>query len=620
MKPDEVTRLTGLFQSGRLQEALQEAERLRTRYPQVPFLYNMLGAIHGRLGQHKAALGYYNVAIQLKPDFAEAHSNLGASQAEMGMLTEALASHRRAVALQPGSATAQLNLGNVLAQFRHYDEAIECFRKAVLANPELVKAHLNLGTALVEKGEASKAIESLDRALALALDSAEAHYQKGLAFMALGAFDDSLKCFEAALAAKPDYADALSSLIFVLGYKGSTSPADLREKSETFGALAARRCKAFTQDLPATGPLKRLGFLSADFGLHPVGHFTQSFLRALLPRLQAQDIEVVLYSNRSEARQDSLTRAFMDLPCRWREVHTLGDRELVEQIRGDKVNILFDLSGHTAGHRLTALAARCAPVQVTWLGYFATTGIASMDYILGDARVTPSTDAGHFGERIATLPHSYLCFTAPALDLDVTPLPADQHGYVTFGCLNNLSKMGDEVSALWAQVLDAVQDSRLLLKSPQLDDSAAADAVRARYLSLGIEPDRLLLLGATDRREHLATYGQIDIALDPFPYPGGTTSCEAYWMGVPVINLEGFHFLSRVGESIAGTTGLSDWIAADPDAYVERAVGAAADLPSLSELRQSLRGRLLDSPLCNAGQFAEDFVATIRALWEENAA
>jgi protein O-GlcNAc transferase len=257
-------------------------------------------------------------------------------------------------------------------------------------------------------------------------------------------------------------------------------------------------------------------------------------------------------------------------------------------------------------------------VQASWLGYFATTGLAEMDYVLADPYVVPVGEEDQFTEAVWRLPDSYLCFTAPAVDVEVGPLPALSAGQVTFGCFNNLAKMNDAVVTLWARVLHAVPGSRLFLKTKQLSSAASGEATRQRFRAHGIGPERLILEGASPRHELLAAYHRVDIALDPFPYPGGTTSVEAMWMGVPVITRRGDRFLSHVGESIAHNAGLPAWIAGDDDDYVARAASHASRLPELAALRGELRARVMASPLFDAPRFARNFEAAMWGMWERH--
>jgi predicted O-linked N-acetylglucosamine transferase (SPINDLY family) len=264
---------------------------------------------------------------------------------------------------------------------------------------------------------------------------------------------------------------------------------------------------------------------------------------------------------------------------------------------------------------LPVFAWKPAPVQVAWLGYFASTGVKEIDYILCDARVLPESEAAHFVERPWRLPDCYLCFTPPHEDVEVGPLPLLENGYVTFGCFNKLSKMNDRVVGVWSRVLKAVPGSRLMLKAKELNDPVLRAATLTRFAAQGIDAGRLILSGYTPRAAYLAEYGRVDIALDPFPYPGGTTTVEALWMGVPVLSLRGERFLSHAGESLLGTAGLGDWVAADEDEYVAKAVAMTADGQGLSALRRGLRAQLLTSPLCDAARFAAHLGAAFEGMW-----
>jgi len=286
-------------------------------------------------------------------------------------------------------------------------------------------------------------------------------------------------------------------------------------------------------------------------------------------------------------------------------------------IHADGIHVLIDASGHTAGNRLPVFAWKPSPVQVSWLGYFATTGVAEIDYLLGDSFVTPANEAAHFTEKIWRLPESYLCFTPPKLAMEVGPLPALVNGYVTFGCFNNLAKMGDEVVAVWARVLHAVPNSRLFLKTGQLNDVDLYASTCQRFADFGIAADRLIMEGGAPRAELLAAYQRVDIALDPFPYPGGTTSVEAIWMGVPLIARCGDRFLSHMGETINHNAGLADWIALDDDAYVAKAVNFSGDLVQLAGTRARLRQQALESPLFNAPRFARNFETALWGMWQK---
>jgi predicted O-linked N-acetylglucosamine transferase (SPINDLY family) len=288
--------------------------------------------------------------------------------------------------------------------------------------------------------------------------------------------------------------------------------------------------------------------------------------------------------------------------------------DAAQKIHSDGIHVLIDLSGHTADSRLPIFAWKPAPIQVSWLGYFASTGLPQIDYILGDPYVTPHEEADHYSEKIWQLPETYLCFTPPNLDLEVAPLPACMNGFVTFGCFNNLARMTDEIVLVRASILHAVPGSKLFLKDKQLDHESGRHRVLSRFAAVDIEADRLILEGRSPRGEYLSCYSRVDIVLSPFPYGGGTTSAESLWMGVPVITKKGDHFLSHLGESIAHNSGLSDWIASDEEEYVAKAVAYASDIDALSDLRKGMREKILSTPLFDIPRFALHFEHAIRAM------
>jgi protein O-GlcNAc transferase len=340
-----------------------------------------------------------------------------------------------------------------------------------------------------------------------------------------------------------------------------------------------------------------------------------SFLRRVLPALADGRLRLVAYA--TSVLRDDVTEELVGMVAAWRNAADLDDSALCAAIRADGIDILIDLSGHTRFNRLPAFAQRPAPVQVTWLGYSGTTGLQAIDYILGDRWVTPDAETAYLTETAWRLPDSYLCFAPPAAAVSIGPLPAGDDRPLTFGSFNNINKLSDVTLATWARVLAAVPGSRLLLKNGMLEDRALAEELRARFTSLGIAADRLLFKGRDPTAEaHLASYNLVDIALDPFPYNGTTTTVEALWMGVPVLGLRGDRFIAHVGESILATAGLADWVADDADDYVARAAAFAANRPGLADLRRDLRDRLLASPLCDAPRFGRHLEAALREMWK----
>jgi predicted O-linked N-acetylglucosamine transferase (SPINDLY family) len=341
---------------------------------------------------------------------------------------------------------------------------------------------------------------------------------------------------------------------------------------------------------------------------HPVGYFLEAFIGQLDPSV------VRLIGYPTTALEDDLTARLKPHFERWQPLVGLNDEQAAAQIHADAPHILIDLAGHTAHNRLPVFAYKPAPIQASWLGYFATTGVAEIDYVIGDPYVTPDSEASHFVERLWRLPESYFCMATPQYDIPVSELPALRNGYPTFGCFNNLAKVNDRVIALWARLLQHSPTAKLFLKTKQLADATVRERLLERFAAVNIGPERLILEGPGPRAELLAAYQRVDVALDPFPYPGGTTSAEALWMGVPVITKRGDRFLSHVGETIAHNCGHPEWIAQDEDQYVLKAAELAANTSHLAQLRRSLREHLPQQPLFNSQRFAQHFQQAVKAM------
>ena len=628
---------------GRLDEAESSLRKALAVKPDLAEAYNNLGNTLTGLGRLEEAKATFKQAIALKPDYAEAHSNLGATLQDLGYLGEAEASYRQAIALKPDYADARRNLGVTLQELGRLDEAEASYKHAIALKPDYAEAHYNLGITLQELGRLSEAEASYKQATALRpdyavahnnlgnslkalgrLDEAEACYKQAIALTpdyaaahnnlgnslkALGRIDEAEACYKQAIALKPDFAEAHNNLLMLIG-SVLFNNVSYQESASEFaravdGAITSRfDTWSYSRD---RGNL-RIGFVSGDLRSHPVGFFLES----LLAELHSSSVELFAYP--TVAGSDAVTSRIKPLFDMWHPLAGLDDDDAAQRIHGDGIHILIDLSGHTAQNRLPVFARKPAPIQVSWLGYFASTGLPEMDYILGDPYVTPHTDADHFVETIWQLPETYLCFTTPDDELTVAPLPASSNGFITFGCFNKLGRMTDEVMASRAAILHAVPDSKLFLKDQQLDHETGRNRVLSRFAALDIGAERLILEGKSPREEYLACFDRVDIALSPFPYGGGTTSVEGLWMGVPVITKKGDYFLSRLGESIAHNSGLSDWIAVDEKAYVAKAVAFASDLEALSALRRGMREQILDMPLLDAPRFARHFEEALRAM------
>lgn len=618
LKPDLAeahSNLGGVLQVlGQFDAALASCRRALALKPAYANAHLNLGNALRDLGQLEGAVASYRRALELKPDYAEAHCNSGNALKDLGQFAGAAASYRRALELKPAYVEAYLCQGNLLKDLGQLAGAAASFRRALQISPAYAEAHYNLGNALHGLGQVDNAVASYRRALAIKPGYAEAHDSLGTALKDLGMVDDAVASYRRALEIKPGYAEAHSNLLFVHNYQSDFTAVMLLAEARRFGDSVARQARPHTAWPNIADPAKclRVGLVSGDLCNHPVGYFLESVLVALTGGA-SERLELFAYYN--HVRNDAVSARIKACCHGWLPVAELSDESLARRIRDDDIDILIDLSGHSARNRLPLFAWKPSPLQVSWLGYFATAGVAAIDYLIADPWTLPESEAAHFSEKIWRLPETRLCFTPPEGAANVAPLPALANGYITFGCFNNLAKMTDAVVALWARVLAAVPDSRLFLKAKQLDEMLVRPSVVERFAAHGIDADRLILEGSSPRTEYLAAYQRVDIALDPFPYTGGTTSAEGLWMGVPVLTLAGESFLSRQGVGLLMNAGLPEWIAADTDDYIARAVSHASDLQRLSTLRNGLRQQALASPLFDAPRFAAHFEAALRGMW-----
>jgi predicted O-linked N-acetylglucosamine transferase (SPINDLY family) len=617
LKPDFVdahSNLGNLLKDLRkLDDAVACYRRALALKPAFAELHSNLGNALGDQGKLDEAVACYQQALQLKPDYAEAYTNLGNALQDQRKFDEAVACYRRTLELKPDYAEAHYNLGNALNDQGKSDEAVACYRRTLALKPDFADAYSSLGSALWRQGKLDEAVACCRRVLQLKPDFAEAYSNLGLLFCHRGTLDEAVACYRRALELKPDYADAHSNLLCALHYGAGVTPQALAEAHADYDRRhAAPLGGTFAPQETVRdrhGPL-RLGFVSPDLGRHPVGYF---LVRAL-ENLRHEQPQTICYSDRTV--KDDVTQRLQAAATQWRDVIGMSDQRLAEQIRADRIDILFDLAGHTGHNRLLVFARKPAAIQITWIGYEGTTGLAAMDYLLADRYVAPEGSQQYFRERLLWMPDGYLCYDPPAAATPVAPPPSLARGYATFGSFNNLAKITAEVVAVWAEILHRAPTARLVMKYRGLGDPS----VKRRYLDLfaahGVAPQRLELLPFGTYAEYLQAYQQVDLALDPFPFSGSATTCDALWMGVPVVTCPGATFASRHTLSHLSNIGLTDTIARDLHEYVELALALAADPSRLALLRAGLRQRMAASPLCDGKRFAANLMSTLRKAWQ----
>lgn len=562
-----------------------------------------------------ASAGYGRLCI-LDPCCALFQTNTGRALRELKLPEQALPYFRRAAALDPSNAAVHLSLGSLLFDLNQR-EAEAVLKRAIELDPANVPALVNLAAVQIHLNRLGDSIETNRRALALSPEQPDAHGNLAGALRQQGEIQGSIEHYRRALAAEPDAARIFSGYLLARLVDVTAQPAELLADHRTWES----RFAAPFDPGPAGGfgardrdPDRRLriGYVSADLRSHSVA----SFIEPLIAAHNRSAVEVFCYS--SAAVPDATTARIRGKADVWREARNLTDAQLADLVVRDEIDVLIDLGGHTADNRLPCFARRPAPVQVSYCGYPATTGLSAIGWRLTDSVADPEGEADtHHVERLWRLPNGFLCFQ-PEVE-DVAPpgsLPASAQGVVTFGSFNNLAKLNDGVFDLWAEVLRAVPTSRLLLKCRGLLDDGPRQRVRARFAAHGIDPDRVKTVAyASTRVEHLGVYNQVDIGLDSFPYNGTTTTCEAMWKGVPVVTLLGTAHAGRVGASLMKRVGLADLVAATPEGYVRTCARLAADPAALAALRRSLPSRICSSPLGSPAVLVRDIEAAFRGMW-----
>ncbi|WP_175784584.1 tetratricopeptide repeat protein [Burkholderia ambifaria] len=582
----------------------------------------------------------------LEPGDAEGHCTLGRSLRSMNDFDGAARLFERACEIDPGYAPAWCRLGELRCQQGEYEESLRLCRHAIELDPELADAYNFLGLAYHNLDRMAASELSHRHAIDLNPDDADAHHNLAAALFRLDKLDEAMSEYRIAqelgvdpvkiqltlgdiLWAKRDFAGAVAAfreavehdphrayarLLFNMSSSPAFAPEEWVVDAQHYGDYLARDARLLSHDREqrarqARGRPLRVGFVSGDLRQHPVGIFLESVL-AHLDRTRIEPHAYVTF-----VVEDDVTARLKTGFASWKKLTCLNRDQAARMIHDDGIDVLVDLAGHTNWSGLPVFAHRPAPVQASWLGFFATTGCRAIDYFIGDPHTLPADEAHHFVEQPWHLPDSYLCFTPPAYDVAVGPLPMATNGGVTFGCFGKLTKISDDVIALWSRLLHALPDARLMLKAHELGASDLNRATLERFARHGIGAHQLILEGGSPRAEYFNAYNRIDIALSPFPYPGGTTTAEALWMGVPVIGMKGGRFVTHICESLLHAAGMGDWIAADEDAYLAKAIAFARDRDALAALRATLRERTLASPLCDAARFARNLEDAFHGMW-----
>ena len=610
----------GHHRAGRLAEAEAIYRQLLVQQPAHREVLHLLGLLALQGGRSEDAAGLIRQAIAANPAEPSYHGNLGVALTALDRCEEAIACLHHAIALKPDFAQAHYNLGKALRARGAFDEALAAYRAAIHFQPDLALAHNNIGVILHDRRLMDEAAAAYRRAIECAPGFAEAHGNLANALKDRGMIDEAVAEYRRALALQPQNAAIGSNFIHALQYSPDRNGEELTAELQTWNQRHTAPLRGTWrphENPPDPDRRLRVGYVSADFRNHAVG-------RTFIANFEAHDrtqFDIVCYS--AHAVGDEIGERFRNGSALWREIGALSDDTLAECIREDRIDILVDMSLHTAGNRLLAFARKPAPVQIAWLGYPGTTGLEAMDARITDRFLEPpGTDTVRGTEEPLRFADAWCCYGAPPVSPQVAPLPAAQSGHVTFGSFNNIAKTNDRVLGLWAEILRRVEGARLLLLCTEDRRPYVAEFFQRH----GVAQDRVEFLAyypspssaaGTRSDEFLRRYARIDVALDPFPYNGLTTTCDALWMGVPVVALIGEFPLARLSFSVLSNLGLSDLAAKSDDDYVRIATRLARDIPHLTHLRATLRERMENSPLLDAPRFTRNLESAYREAWIE---
>ncbi len=642
---EEVNFILELVNSNKIEAAKKQLKKQMTTHPESSVLYNIFGAALAIQNKLEDAILNYKKALKINSNYAQAYNNLGIAFQKLNKVSEAIENYKKAINLKNDFAEAYNNLGNAINALKKTEDSIYFFEKAIKIKPDYPEVYNNLGTTYLDLGNKKLALDNFKKALKINPNYAEVYNKLGMLFEEISQFENSLSSykkaiklkpnyekpynnlgnllsnlgkyeeaeirFHQAIKLKPDYTKAYSNLLLNLNYKINFDPNFYLSVAKDISKNCRISKKINFEYKYDKNPNKlKIGFVSSDFGNHPGGYFTLSTLK----KLTKKNFDLICYA--PSERSDTISKDFKPLFSKWVSIENKSDDEVVEQISKDQIHILLDLQGHSGKNRLSIFFYKPAPIQVSWLSQ-GTLGIKEIDYLIGSPHITPKNEEKHFLEKIWRLPEITQCFTAPNFDVTINSLPASTNNFITFGSMNKITKVNDNVISLWSKVLLSVHHSKLLLRNKDLDNKQVRETICQKFNKQGVEKDRLIFYGETKtRKEILETYNKIDIALDPFPFQGNTSSCESIWMGVPVLTLKGDRFLSHFGESINFNINMNEWIAKDEREYISKAVKFSSDIKGLVEIRKNLRKTALSSPVFDSQRFSNHFANMLWEMWK----
>lgn len=593
-------------------------QRALGHFPEDADLLEKMAQAQMQLRQFETSLATLNKALQLYSHNASLHNNKGCVLERLNRYPEAIEEYLLALEIDRHDTNTLNNISACLLHLQRPAEALTYCLRAQALTPDALPVLKNLANIHLNLGNTEVAIATYRHAISIYPGEADLFNNLGMALDSSGLPEEGLQQYRAALALRPGDFSLWSNALFAQSMLAANDPTRYVEEAREFGKCLQASLPAPYADWPcADGKMPtrlRVGLVSGDFKQHPVGYFLESTLDALT----GMPLDLIAFNTEPNA-PDALGERIRGKTQGWHDIEHRTPLESAELVRSCGIHILIDLSGHTAHNALGVFALKPAPVQISWLGYWASTGLPEIDYFLTDPVSSPAGDENQFTETLWRLPHTRFCFSAPMSEpaMPVMPPPSLNNGFITFGCFQRLNKLNEETLGIWARVLTAIPNARLLLKGRGFDSERSANQLRKRLLRYAISPERILLEGSSLREDYLRSYNRVDVMLDTYPFPGGTTTCEALWMGVPTLTLTGSSLITRQGASLLSAAGLPDWVSSTPDELVSKALALCAHPERLTLIRAHLRRQLQESPLMNAALFAHDFESALRSMWKQ---
>jgi len=590
-----------MYKLGKIIEAIQSYQKAIEIQPNHADVHNNLGVAFKALGENEKSIMCYKKAIEIQPNHADAHNNLGTTFKELGENEKSIMCYKKAIEIQPNHADAHNNIGTAFKELKEYKKSIHHYEKTIQINPNSPIAFSNLGNVYKGLGELKKAISWHQKAIQINPEYADAYYNLGTVFEELDEFEKAISYYTKTIAIQPDHQSANTNLLFSTCWSSNNNKY-LKIAKKYYETIGKYDDKESIHYKTSNQKVLKVGFISGDFRNHSVIFF----LLDTFKYLRKKEIKLLAYSNNSN--EDNFTKLIRQYFDSWELIIHKTDKDLINLIRKDNLNILFDLSGHTANNRLTIFKSRCAPVQATWCGWLASTGVKEIDYIIGDKHATPLSDQNRFAEKIYQLKKIWECSSVLNIDLKAPFIKKNNEKHIIFGSLVNTMKVNENVINTWSKILNQIPNSKLFLKCGSFDIEEIRKKLIQKFDNNKVNKNQLIIQGKSSRAEYLDCYNKIDIVLDTFPASGGATSFEASYMGVPIltkINENSFWF--RTGESINKNLNMDDWIAKDENDYVQKAIKFSENKNYLINLKSELRNLAFKSSLFDSKNYSNDF-------------